>query len=305
MERNARIILVSAFLVLTLASIWMFYSWINAGNGEIPLDERLVQFEGSVSGLSIGSDVRYLGVRVGRVNSIMLTSGQAGSVDVIVGAQQQLPPSEQLVAILEGQGITGLSVIEMRDRTAEDGEFKLPADTIPGLPSVLSQLSNSAGSVTASAAIALSRINLLLDDQTISGLQESVVQVQMLTRNLADASGQLGELTGSMTRVSLQLEQTLPDYRAVAQQLNNELLPAVVGAGNSVRAASDALTGSLGENGEQLARLMNKQLPTLVGMTDDMATSLRHLSKTLENINDEPGSLLYGERVKEVEISLE
>jgi phospholipid/cholesterol/gamma-HCH transport system substrate-binding protein len=305
MERNARIILVSVFLILTLAAVWMFYNWINAGNNEVPLDERLVQFDGSVGGLSIGSDVRYLGVPVGRVSSIRLTPGQAGSVDVLVGAQQQLPPSEQLVAILEGQGITGLSVIELRDRIAEDGAFDLPADTIPGLPSVLSQLSNSAGSVTASAAIALSRINILLNDQTINGLQESVAQVKVLTRNLAQASGQLGELASSMTKVSQELEKTLPEYRAVAQGINSELVPAVVDAGNSVRATSDALTGGLGENGEQLARLINKQLPTLVGMTDDMATTLLQLNKTLENINDQPGGLLYGERVKEVEISLE
>ncbi|MCZ6831026.1 MAG: MlaD family protein [Gammaproteobacteria bacterium] len=305
MERNARIILVSVFLVLTVVAVWIFYDWINANANAIPLEERLVEFEGSVSGLSIGSDVRYLGVPVGRVSSIKLIPERAWRVDVMIGTRQRLPDSAQLVAILEGQGITGLSVIELRDRQPGEGEFEVPAGAIPGLPSVLSQLSNSAGSVTESAATVLARINLLLNQKTITNLQQSVEHIRVLTGNLAAASNQLGDLTSSITRVSRELEKTLPDYRAVAQRLNQDVAPAVVAAGNSIRAASDALTGSLGENGGQLSHLMNKELPTLIGMTDELALALQRLNQTLGNITDEPGSLLYGERLKEVEISLE
>ena len=305
MERNARIILVSVFLVLTVVGVWIFYDWITASDNDVAVEERLVQFKGSVSGLSIGSEVRYLGVPVGRVRSIQLTPGRAGRVDVMVGARQQLPDSEKLVAILEAQGITGLSLIELRDRAEGKREFDVPAGAIPGRPSIFSQLSDSAGSVTESAAAVLARINQLLSEETISDLQQSVEQVRILTGNLAEASNQLGDLTASITRVSQELEKTVPDYRAVALRLNEDVVPAVVSAGESVRAASDAVIGSLGENGEQMAQLMNKELPTLIGMTDELALTLQQLSKTLGNITDEPGSLLYGERVKEVEISLD
>jgi phospholipid/cholesterol/gamma-HCH transport system substrate-binding protein len=303
MERNARIILVSLFLTLTVIGAWIFYDWINSDDNEIPLDERLVEFKGSVSGLSIGSDVRYLGVPVGRVSSIRLNPDHPGRVHVTVGADQALPDSEQLVAILEAQGITGLSVIELRDRDGEPMEFEVPAGAIPGMPSVLSQLSDSAGSVTESAATALARINQLLNEETVSNLQQSVEQVRLLTTNLASASEQLGDLTASITRVSQELEKTVPDFRAVALSVEEDLVPALVGAGNSVAAAGDALTGSLGENGEQLSHLMNKELPTLIGMTDELALTLQQLNETLENITEQPGSLLYGQRVKEVEIA--
>ena len=104
MERNARIILVSVFLLLTVTGVWLFYDWINSNDNDKALEERLVQFKGSVSGLSIGSDVRYLGVPVGQVNSIKLNPERAGRVDVMIGAHQQLPLSERLVAVLEEIG---------------------------------------------------------------------------------------------------------------------------------------------------------------------------------------------------------
>ena len=209
------------------------------------------------------------------------------------------------MAMLEAQGITGLSIIELRDRGDKQPGFEVDTNTIPGLPSVFSQLSDSASSVAESAASALARINQLLSPQTVANLQQSAAHIAQLSRNLAQASNQLGELTSSVSRVSLELEKALPEYRAIAVRLNDELLPTMVTAGNSVQAASNAITGSLGENGEQVAHLMNKELPTLIGMTDELALVLQQLSETMENISDQPGSLLYGQRLQEVEISLD
>ena len=305
MERNARIILVSVFLVLSLAGLYLFYQWIDSNTNEANVEERLMQFQGSVSGLSIGSEVRYLGVPVGRVTSIKLTPERAGRVDVMVGAQQLLPDSDLLVAMLEGQGITGLSIIELRDRRNSDPTFDAPAGVVPGLPSMLSQLSDSAGSVTERAAEALARINTLLSTETISDLQLSIEQIRIMTTNIASATADLGELTSSITRLSQELEKTVPDYRAVAIRLEEEVLPAVTGAGNSLQAASDAITSAVGENSEALQQMMNRQLPTLIGMTDQLADTLEQLSQTVESISEEPGSLLFGKRLPEVEIRLE
>ncbi len=305
MERNARIILVSVFLLLTVAGAFIFYDWITSSADEETAELRLVQFNGSVSGLSIGSEVRYLGVPVGRVSSIRLAEGQSGRVNVELGARQKLPAAEELVAVLEAQGITGLSIIEMRDRRDDEKVFHVPEGAIPGFPSLFTQLSDSAGNITESAAQTLARINLVLDAKTIDNLHESIAQIRILTTNLAETSGQLDELTLSITRLSTKLEGTMPEYHAFLKNLNSEVLPAVAAAGNAVRDAGDSVSGSLGEDGEFVAQLMNKELPTLIGMTNDLSLTLRQLNETLENISDEPGSLLYGERLEEVEISLE
>ena len=305
MERNARLVLVVTFLLLTLLVFFLFYNWISGPDEKDMQLQQGIQFKGSVSGLSIGSAVRYLGVPVGRVNSITLSPGVAGRVDVIIGTRQPLPPADQLIALLEAQGITGLSVIELRDRTIETEGFEVPVGFIPGYPSVFSQLAGAAGRITESVETTLGRLNTLLNEQAAEDLSITISQLRTLSTNLAIASEDFDEVMASAGRISRELESTLPDFRAVAKRLDEEVLPAVADAGRSLQSVTDSIAGSIGENGEELGQLIKKDLPTLINMTDELARTLQELDALVGNINDQPGALLYGQQVREVEIPRE
>jgi phospholipid/cholesterol/gamma-HCH transport system substrate-binding protein len=305
MERNARLILVSVFLVLTLIGLAVFYGWIMGPDGESMSDERLIQFDGSVSGLSIGSDVRYLGVRVGRVLSIDLSASHPGRVDVSIGTDQALPASATLVALLEPQGITGLSLVELRDRSGEDVVFEVPDGAIPGYPSLVTRLSAAAEEISASIDSTLKKADRLLNDRALADLDATIREVRRLSENLAGATDNLDEIMAGIGRVAAELEQALPEYRRVATQLNREVLPTIAEAGRSVKTVSDTVAAGLGDNGEQISELIDKDLRTLVGMSDDLAAALQEFNELLNNVNEEPGALLYGERVEEVEIRLD
>jgi phospholipid/cholesterol/gamma-HCH transport system substrate-binding protein len=305
MERNARLILVSSFVILTLLASILFYRWIQAPKAENMGEEHLIQFNGSVSGLSIGSEVRYLGVAIGRVSSIALSPNQHSRVDVRIGTRQALPDTQNLVAFLEPQGITGLSIIEIEDRPDITHSFVAPPGVIPGYPSVLSRLSGSAGRIAGSLEQTLERLNTLLDDESIADLDATLRQTRILTENLANASVQFEELITSAASVSRELENAVPDFSSLARRLDREVLPTVVAAGESLEAATRAIADSVGENREELDQLLEQDLPTLIGVTDDLAITLQEFTRLMANINSEPGALLYGEQVKEVEIGRE
>jgi phospholipid/cholesterol/gamma-HCH transport system substrate-binding protein len=302
MERHARLILVSTFLLLSIAALIAFYQWIAGPDEGDMRAEQAIQFNGSVSGLSVGSDVRYLGVPVGRVNSIRLSPATPGRVDVVIGLDQALPGADTLVAMLEAQGITGLSIIELRDRTDELPGFAVPAGTIPGYPSLLGQLSSSAGRVAGSLESTLQKLDRLISEQAVEDLAATLGQLRTLSTNLASASADLDQLMASAGRVSGQIEESLPDFRAAAQKLDRDVLPAIAEAGLSMRSMTEAVNASIGENGQVLGELLNRDLPTLIGMTDELARTLQEFNALVGNINDEPGALLYGEQVREVEI---
>lgn len=304
MERNARLILVSSFVILTLLASVLFYRWIQAPTGESMGEEHLIQFDGSVSGLSIGSQVRYLGVAIGRVSSIALSPNHS-RVDVRIGTRQALPDAQNLVAFLEPQGITGLSIIEIEDRPGLTHTFVAPPGVIPGYPSVISRLSGSAGRIAGSLEQTLERLNTLLDDESIADLDATLRQTRVLTKNLASASAQFEELMSSAARVSGELESAVPDFRGLARRIDREVLPAVVAAGESLEAATRAVADSIGDNREGLGLLIEQDLPTLIGVTDNLAKTLQEFTRLVGNINSEPGALLYGEQVKEVEIGRE
>jgi phospholipid/cholesterol/gamma-HCH transport system substrate-binding protein len=305
MERNARIILVTTFVVITVLALIGFYRWIQGPDPEKIGTEIPILFDGSVSGLSIGSDVRYLGVPVGRVSAIGLSREFPGRVDVVFGTHEALPPPDTMVAVLEAQGITGLSIVELRERTDQTPGFEVPAGVIPGYPSLLSQLAGSAGRISHSVETTLGRINEMLDDETAENLGVTIRELRSLSTNLAAASGDIDELLASAARVSSELEQTLPEFRAVAQRLERDVLPTISDAGRSFQDATDTIATSVGENSDEIRQLLARDLPTLIGITDDLAGTLQELDELLGNINDEPGALLYGEQVREVEINRE
>lgn len=305
MERNARIIMVATFLVLSVLGLVAFYQWIKGPDPEDMGVDMAILFDGSVSGLSIGSQVRYLGVPVGRVNSISLSRDYPGRVDVTFGTRENLPPVEDMIALLEAQGITGLSIIELQARNMESPGFEVPPGVIPGYPSLFSQLAGSAGRITSSVEATLAKLDNLLSEQAADDLGATIGELRTLSENLAAATTDIDQLMSSASRVSAELEATLPEFRSVAQRLDEEVLPTVAEAGRSLSSATDAVAGTLGENGEEIQLLLTEELPALVGLTDDLAETLQELNALLGNINDEPGALLYGETVKEVEIDRE
>ena len=305
MERNARIILVSTFIVLSLGALLGFYRWIQGPDPDQLGVDRHILFDGSVSGLSIGSEVRYLGVPVGRVSSIALSRQFPGRVDVIFGSREPLPDEAEMVALLEAQGITGLSIIELRERTSEAPGFEVPAGVIPGYPSLFSQLAGSAGRIAGSVEDTLGRVNGLLTDEAADDLGVTLRQLRTLSENLAVASDDIDELLAGASRVSSELEQTLPEFRAAARRLDQEVLPTLTEAGQSLKTATETVSSTLGNNQEAIQELLVRDVPTLIGITNDLASTLQELDELLGNINDEPGALLYGEQVREVEINRE
>ena len=302
MERNARIILVATFIAITLVALFGFYRWIQGPDPEKLGVDTAILFDGSVSGLSIGSEVRYLGVPVGRVSAIALSREFPGRVDVIFGSREPLPPPGDMVALLQAQGITGLSIIELRERTEETPGFEVPAGVIPGYPSLFSQLASSAGRISNAVEATLDRINNILDEETAADLSVTISQLRTLSGNLAAASEDVDALLSGAARVSGELEETLPEFRAAAQRLNREVLPTINDAGRSLKDVSDSAAATLGDNREAIEELLARDLPTLIGITDELTATLRELNDLVGNINDEPGALLYGENVKEVEI---
>jgi phospholipid/cholesterol/gamma-HCH transport system substrate-binding protein len=304
MERRAQFVLVAVFLLLSIAGVVGFLRWITPPEGD-SVEHRLVQFDSSVSGLSVGSVVRYFGVPVGRVLDIELNRERAGRVDVQIGLDEPLPASDRLLALLEAQGITGLSLVELRDRSPISITTEVEPGVIPGQASIISKISNSAAQLTEQAELALTRLNALLNEENVANFEDTVRQLRDLTGNLSQASGGTTALMASLTRVSEQLEATLPAYSSLALRLESELVPTMVDAGQSMQNTSDVLAASLDENREEIRQLLEQDLPSLIRLSDEFAHTLREISRLAKNVNNQPGALLYGAPVPEADIPLD
>ena len=95
MEREANYAAVGAFVLLVIAMAGLFVYWYTDAREHRDFTRYEVYFDGSVSGLTRGAAVRYLGVDVGRVVAMHIDSRNASRVQVIVDIDSATPVSDQ------------------------------------------------------------------------------------------------------------------------------------------------------------------------------------------------------------------
>ena len=95
MEREAKYAAVGAFVILVVTMAAAFVYWYADSRDARAYTRYEVYFDGSVSGLTVGSTVRYLGVDVGRVRTMRIDPRSATRVQVIVDIDSSAPVSKE------------------------------------------------------------------------------------------------------------------------------------------------------------------------------------------------------------------
>lgn len=295
MERRAKVITVAIFVVLSILALMFFTRWIS--DEEVTTERHRILFRGSVSGLSVGSEVRYLGVPVGQVVEIQPHLQRLGFVQVSISSNS-LPPKQELVAVLQAQGITGLSLVELVERSTERPGFVTTEGEIPGYPSLFSELSGDAAVLAQTAITALERVNSLMSNDNIVRFTSTLENTDKLTANLVTASENMDELISRLTRVSRDLELATPAFRRLIARIDKEMVP-------SVTAAGDSIDGLIEGNRDSIDQLVGHDLPALLGLTNELSNTLQSIGRLSTKIEQDPTSLLYGEKLNEVEINFD
>ncbi|OQX83114.1 hypothetical protein B6D60_11030 [candidate division KSB1 bacterium 4484_87] len=110
----------------------------------------------SLTGLEIGSSVKYRGIRVGRVDDIYIDPDDITSVIVKMSLNPKVPIKENTEAVLTLIGITGLKMIELRGGTNEANDLP-PENFIKPGQSVVE-------TITGRAEIIAEKLELILNN---------------------------------------------------------------------------------------------------------------------------------------------
>src|SRR6202030_4496808 len=129
MDRDANYFAVGAFVLLVSAMALSFVLWYTNQQDKRIYLRYEIYFPGTVSGLTPGSPVRYLGVDVGKVARIMIDPHQPSRVLVIADIDAAAPIDGRTRASLNLQGITGLLFIDLK----QEGNSTVPGELAEGL----------------------------------------------------------------------------------------------------------------------------------------------------------------------------
>ena len=117
METRANHVLVGSFVLALVAAAVVAALWLS----KIELDRTqvrfLIYFQGNVTGLNIGSAVRYRGVPVGNVIDIRIDPENVERVRVLIEVTDDTPVKRDTIASLGIQGITGIAFIQLSGGT--------------------------------------------------------------------------------------------------------------------------------------------------------------------------------------------
>src|SRR6267154_4396094 len=127
METRAPFVLIGAFVLAAIATVFGFVYWLNNTGGLGPRASYHVQFEGSVPGLLVGAAVLFNGIRVGEVSDLGLAPDNPRRVDATISVSATTPVRSDTKVGLEFQGLTGVPVIALEGGTLLVNSGEVPA----------------------------------------------------------------------------------------------------------------------------------------------------------------------------------
>ncbi len=295
MENRSHALLAGLFTICFLLAAALALWWL--GGTREAMQIYILETSGSVTGLNLEAQVRYRGIRAGKVKDIRPDTADPAKLLVEIALGKQYRLTDKTVAKLNTQGITGIAYV-MLEEGEEGGK---PLATSEGLPprlkiqpGLLQQLGENAADISEQVTDLSLRLNRLLDDRNLRNvsrtldnfavasetLKELPVLMARLKSVLSDAN--IGRLNLLLAHLEKTAGETAP-LTAEARKLVTTL--------NGLSQRLDTLALSAGGVGE---RLNAETLPRADALLRDVSAATRRLDRLIDTLNDTPQALLFG-----------
>ena len=309
MERDAKYATVALFALACVAAAVAFIWWYSGRGDQREYQRYEIYFQGTVSGLSKGSPVRYLGVDVGRVTYLGLDKADPGQVKVVADIDSSAPISGGTLAKLGLLGLTGLLYIDLQQNPDTTGTKALQQGTQhPVIPSRKSSIEASVErlpEILGQATEVLSRIERVLSDENVRSIGQTLAHIEQasgaLPETMADARALAAELRGissSTLELTNRLNQTLgraqPDLEAT-------LANARIASENLARTA-DSLDRLLNQNEGGLGKAAGASIAELQQLVIDARSASNEVRELARTLRERPSSVLFEPKATGVEI---
>ncbi|MDH3467033.1 MAG: MlaD family protein [Gammaproteobacteria bacterium] len=191
MESRANHVLIGSFVLLGIIGIFAFVIWkakIDVASQPNYFD---IYFSDSVSGLPLGGDVRYRGIKIGTVADIAVKADDPSVVVVRIEVRGDMVLREGDAATLKLLGITGVTFVNIEGAIADAAPLG-PTDSgqIPVLPSRQSevdQLVQGAPELLRQGTLLATRLSELFDADNQDLVHRILADIEQLTSAVASS----------------------------------------------------------------------------------------------------------------------
>jgi phospholipid/cholesterol/gamma-HCH transport system substrate-binding protein len=310
MDRDANYVAVGAFVLLVIGMAVSFVLWYtNLQDKHIYLRYE-IYFPGTVSGLTPGSPVRYLGVDVGKVARILIDPQQRNRVLVIADIEATAPIDGRTRASLSLQGITGLLFIDLK----QDGKSTAAGPLADGLhypvirsaPSDFDVLLSNLPQLTTHLVELVDRVNQVFSDENVRAFKATLDNARLASERLPGTLRDVQELMADARSAFKEVKGAAADLRAIEAQAAPDLESALANirrVSDNLAKTSDLLEHFVADNGPVVTRFTHQSLPEFEQLLRESRQAARDFRDLSRSLKQNPSQLIYEPKYRGVEVA--
>jgi phospholipid/cholesterol/gamma-HCH transport system substrate-binding protein len=278
-------------LIFTLMLLAVIFWLGKYGFEKKKFDEYTIYFKESVSGLNVGSAIKYKGFEVGNVNEIKINPNNSEEIELNILIQKGTPIKEDNYAILGNLGITGLKYIELKGGTNDSPllkENEAGIKIIQSKTSDLVSLFDSTQDITQEFMLVLNQIKKVLDDKNIDKFSN------ILTKSENSAS-KIEQLSDYLIKNEKKIDLLLKDISNLVKT-SNESFISVNKSATSFKELSNEFLKELKDGNFNLKELSAESFDRLNKVLDSLDETLIQTQNLINEIEQSPSDLIFKQK---------
>ena len=312
METRASYVAVGSFVLAVVFGLVVFATWLGKISIDSESDSYLIYFSGAVTGLQVGSPVRYRGIPVGTVTDIRIDPDNVERVQVTIDVTPGTPIVVSSIATLAIQGITGASFVQivggMQGEPLLEPEPGEDLAVIASQPSSLAELLENFPRLLESATRLADTATRFLSEDNLESVTSILANVDALTQTLSDRSEEISSAVERLESLAVNVDGIVSEARVdlarlsdrvdtTLQTVDTELALTSVeirALAQSATATSDQITAFVRENRPGIREFTSGGINEFTLMVQELRTLATNLSRVAVRIENDPAQFLFG-----------
>ncbi len=286
METRAGYFIVGIFVLASITGILAFFLWLAQSDLEYRINYYTIYFPGSVTGLTLGGTVSYLGVPVGTVKQIDLDATNLERVNITVAIKDTIPIKEDAYASLEMQGLTGYKFVQISGGGKESPLLKAkPGQRYPVIPSRYSGVEE----IMTTLPRMINKFTNLVDRFNATFNEENRERIASTLKNVEDLSKKLAESSKPLKMLIEDIRKAVRTFDTEVENLGHTTEKAVT----KIDEAATNISTYFKENKVALDTLTQTGSYELLQTLNETREMVTRATQFFEKLNENPRSLIF------------
>lgn len=290
MESKANYTIVGLTVVILTAALISAALWLSVGFDQKEYNYYIVYMNETVSGLSEESPVKFNGVQVGYVQRISLDNKDPQRVRILLAIDENTPITTTTSATLISQGITGTTYVGLAASSSSLQPLQKHSDedypVIPARPSLFNQLDKVLKEVSENVNAVSVQVKKIFDKENVAYIKKTLANLQKFTDIIANNKNNINQSivnTDILLRNLAQTSKELP-------QLTKELQIGVDKFGQ----AGEKVSATMDSGKIALDKFSQQTIPPAISLLNRLNDIAANLEKVSNQLRQNPSVVIRG-----------